>query len=137
MRGPSAPTHTARTRCLPPLSVDKAVIQHPEFPGKHAQREGDSAAVRQRLWSRNSFSNLIRGFRRTDVAAGIALGWCGVATPPAAFGTSIAVLQTPSIFSPASTPADSIHRLSLLVLAICSAIFLVVFSLLVYSVIRF
>jgi cytochrome c oxidase subunit 2 len=44
---------------------------------------------------------------------------------------------TPSIFSPASTPADSIYHLSLLVLAICGAIFLTVFSLLVYSVVKF
>ena len=43
----------------------------------------------------------------------------------------------PSIFFPASTPADSIYHLSLFVLAICGAIFLVVFSLLVYSVVKF
>ena len=44
---------------------------------------------------------------------------------------------TPSIFSPASTPADSIYHLSLFVLAICGAIFVTVFSLLVYSVVKF
>lgn len=43
----------------------------------------------------------------------------------------------PSIFSPASTPADSIYHLSLFVLAICFAIFVVVFSLLLYSVVKF
>ncbi len=43
----------------------------------------------------------------------------------------------PSIFSPASTPADSIYHLSVFVLAICLAIFVVVFSLLVYSVVKF
>ncbi len=43
----------------------------------------------------------------------------------------------PSIFSPASTPADAIHHLSLFVLAICGAIFLVVASLLLYSVVKF
>ncbi len=43
----------------------------------------------------------------------------------------------PNIFTPASTPADSIYRLSLFVLAICLAIFLLVFSLLVYSVVKF
>ena len=44
---------------------------------------------------------------------------------------------TPSIFSPASTPADSIYHLSLFVLGICGAIFLTVCSLLVYSLLKF
>ena len=43
----------------------------------------------------------------------------------------------PSIFSPASTPADSIYHLSLFVLEICFAIFAVVFSLLVYAAVKF
>jgi len=47
------------------------------------------------------------------------------------------VHTTPSIFSPASTPADAIHELSLFVLTICGAIFLVVSSLLLYSIVKF
>jgi len=43
----------------------------------------------------------------------------------------------PNIFSPASTPADSIYQLSLFVLAICLAIFIVVLGLLVYAVVKF
>jgi cytochrome c oxidase subunit 2 len=43
----------------------------------------------------------------------------------------------PNIFSPASTPADSIYHLSLFVLAICGVIFLVVCSLLAYAVVKF
>lgn len=43
----------------------------------------------------------------------------------------------PSIFSPASTPADSIYHLSLFVLALCAGIFLTVFSLLAYAVVKF
>src|SRR5262245_48452531 len=46
-------------------------------------------------------------------------------------------IRSPDIFSPASTPAYSIHHLSLLVLAICGALFAVVFSLLVYTVLKF
>ncbi|MGB2627307.1 MAG: cytochrome c oxidase subunit II [Candidatus Acidiferrum sp.] len=46
-------------------------------------------------------------------------------------------VQTPDIFKPASTPADSIHRLSLFVLVITGLIFAVVFSLLVYAVAKF
>src|SRR5256886_5839535 len=42
-----------------------------------------------------------------------------------------------SIFAPLSTPAESIFELSILVLAIAAAIFLVVAALLVYSVVKF
>src|SRR5271154_5722666 len=42
-----------------------------------------------------------------------------------------------SIFSPASTPAQSIYGLSLFVLAITAAVFVLVFGLLAYAVIKF
>jgi cytochrome c oxidase subunit 2 len=42
-----------------------------------------------------------------------------------------------NIFAPASTPADAIYKLSLFVLAITGAIFVVVFSLLAYAAIKF
>ena len=42
-----------------------------------------------------------------------------------------------NIFRPASTPAESVFDLSLLALAICGAIFLVVAGLLTYTVVRF
>jgi cytochrome c oxidase subunit II len=42
-----------------------------------------------------------------------------------------------SIFSPISTPADSIFRLSLFVLAVTGVIFLIVATLLVYSAVKF
>jgi len=44
---------------------------------------------------------------------------------------------TPSIFAPASTPADAIHHLSLFVLTLCGAIFVVVSGLLLYAAVRF
>jgi cytochrome c oxidase subunit 2 len=44
---------------------------------------------------------------------------------------------TTSIFAPESTPAHSIMRLSVLVLAITGTIFVVVFSLIVYAIVRF
>jgi cytochrome c oxidase subunit 2 len=53
------------------------------------------------------------------------------------FGAPATLPQIPNIFRPESTPADSIFRLSLLVLAITGVIFLIVFSLLVYSVAKF
>ena len=43
----------------------------------------------------------------------------------------------PSIFQPHSTPAESIYHLSVFVLAITAMIFLVVFSLLAYAVVKF
>src|ERR1700688_4684626 len=43
----------------------------------------------------------------------------------------------PSIFKPHSTPAESIYHLSLFVLGITSLIFLIVFSLLLYVVVKF
>ncbi len=48
------------------------------------------------------------------------------------FGAPANPSQIPNIFKPQSTPADSIFRLSLLVLTITGLIFVIVFSLLVY-----
>lgn len=45
--------------------------------------------------------------------------------------------QIPNIFRPQSTPADSIFHLSLLVLAVTGLIFVIVFSLLVYSIAKY
>ena len=54
--------------------------------------------------------------------------------------TSAVALSDPNpanIFSPVSTPANAIHHLSLFVMAVCAAIFVVVFSLLVYAIVKF
>ncbi|MGB0002918.1 MAG: cytochrome c oxidase subunit II, partial [Candidatus Acidiferrales bacterium] len=53
------------------------------------------------------------------------------------FGGPASSPQIPSIFSPQSTPADSIFRLSMLVLTITGAIFAVVFCLLVYAIAKY
>lgn len=50
---------------------------------------------------------------------------------------SDAPLSPTNIFAPISTPADSIMGLSMFVLEVTAAIFVVVFSLLVYSVLKF
>jgi cytochrome c oxidase subunit 2 len=42
-----------------------------------------------------------------------------------------------NIFSPVSTPANQLYNLSVFVIAVCAGIFIVVFSLLVYSVVKF
>ena len=68
------------------------------------------------------------------IRAGGFLGLCC----SSAFGQSAGQLSSPTtIFAPGSTPADSIWGLSLFVLAVAAAIFVVVFSLLVYAVVRF
>jgi cytochrome c oxidase subunit II len=59
----------------------------------------------------------------------LAAGLCEGASPNPA--------QIPNIFKPESTPADSIFRLSLLVLTVTGCIFAVVFSLLLYSIAKF
>ena len=46
-------------------------------------------------------------------------------------------LSPTNIFAPVSTPAHSIFGLSLFVLAVTGAIFVIVFSLLVYCVLKF
>jgi cytochrome c oxidase subunit II len=43
----------------------------------------------------------------------------------------------PSIFDPYSTPAHDIYHLSLFVLAVCAAIFLIVFTLIVYAAMKY
>jgi cytochrome c oxidase subunit II len=53
------------------------------------------------------------------------------------FGVQVDSTRSPNIFKPESTPADSIFHLSVLVLAITGLIFLVVFSLLIYSVVKY
>jgi cytochrome c oxidase subunit II len=54
-----------------------------------------------------------------------------------AFAGAAQPLSPTNIFAPASTPAKSIFGLSLLVLAVTGAIFLIVFSLLLYCVVKF
>jgi cytochrome c oxidase subunit II len=55
--------------------------------------------------------------------------------------SSLAAMQSaapvPNIFKTVSTPADAIHRLSLFVLTITGLIFAIVFSLLVYAVVKY
>ena len=64
-----------------------------------------------------------------------ALLCCAAAT--AATGPSNAPLSPTNIFAPVSTPAQSIFDLSRFVLLVTTAIFVVVFSLLAYAVVKF
>jgi cytochrome c oxidase subunit 2 len=53
------------------------------------------------------------------------------------FANTAGPSPVPSIFDPASTPAHDIYHLSLFVMAICAAIFVVVFSLIIYAAIKY
>ena len=80
-----------------------------------------------KLRSRGSTSGRPLGF-------GILVCFCGTGL---AFADPTQPLSPTNIFAPASTPAKSIFGLSLFVLAVTGAIFLVVFALLLYSVVKF
>src|SRR5271167_3895504 len=93
-----------------------------------------------------SFTNLranLKCWRNCALEAGRCFGIglflsCGLA---ASFGQSaMAATSDPSptsIFSPVSTPAHEIYHLSLFVLGICAAIFVVVFTLIAYAAVKF
>jgi cytochrome c oxidase subunit 2 len=76
-------------------------------------------------WGR--IAGLLAGILTLLAAMFLATSLCSGATGPA----------IPSIFKPESTPADSIYRLSLLVLAITGLIFVIVFGLIAYAVTKF
>lgn len=77
-----------------------------------------------------------RQFVSSLSAAWAALAIICVSATNVALASSLRSPQT-SVFSPVSTPADEIYHLSLLVLAICAGIFAVVFSLIVYAVVKY
>jgi cytochrome c oxidase subunit 2 len=55
----------------------------------------------------------------------------------AAFAPGQSVYPIANMFKPQATPADSIYNISMLMLAICAAIFLVVGGLLLFTIVRF
>jgi cytochrome c oxidase subunit 2 len=73
--------------------------------------------------------------RRIQWALGSMVGFLLAVQP--VFGNPEDPPQLPNMFKPQSTPAHSIFHLSLFVLSICAVIFVIVFSLLAYSVIKF
>jgi cytochrome c oxidase subunit 2 len=79
------------------------------------------------------------GGKNSNILAGIQIslvGFCSAAATAAAQTAGPPVSPT-TIFAPASTPARSIFGLSIFVLAVTAAIFVVVFTLLAYSVVKF
>jgi cytochrome c oxidase subunit 2 len=63
----------------------------------------------------------------------LAMIWCAVAV----VACGQAVHSVGNIFEPRATPAESVYHLSLLVMAVCAAIFLVVAGVLTYTIVRF
>jgi len=82
-----------------------------------------------------ALSGTVRAARvhRTGPGGGIAesVDHCGIGTSCAA------ALEPTNIFAPVSTPAQSIFELSLLVLAVVGAIFVIVSGLLAYASVKF
>jgi cytochrome c oxidase subunit 2 len=76
-------------------------------------------------------NNFVRRFRRAVIFV------LAVSALAATWPAHAAQASPTNIFAPASTPADAIYKLSLFVLAITGAIFVVVFSLLAYAVIKY
>jgi cytochrome c oxidase subunit II len=73
--------------------------------------------------------------RRLRLAAGAIALLCLPVTAPA--GTAVRPISPTNIFAPISTPGHSIMGLALFVLAVTAGIFVIVFSLLVYCVVKF
>jgi cytochrome c oxidase subunit 2 len=83
-----------------------------------------SREVKWRIWNPGALSSTSLAF----------LFWCA----SAAFAdTATAPLSSTNIFAPASTPAKSIFELSLFVLVVTGLIFVVVFTLLAYAIVKF
>jgi cytochrome c oxidase subunit II len=80
-----------------------------------------------------------RGFKNSNTLGILRLFlivFCSAARA-AATESTVSPMSPTNIFAPASTPAKSIFGLSLFVLAVTAAIFVVVFTLLAYSVVKF
>src|ERR1700730_15411122 len=73
--------------------------------------------------------------RRLRLAAGAFALLCLLVTAPA--GPAVRPISPTNIFAPISTPRHSIMGLALFVLAVTAGIFVIVFSLLVYCVVKF
>ena len=73
---------------------------------------------------------------RSSLYRALILVFIASAAPSAWAATGDPISPT-NIFAPNSTPAHSIYRLSLFELEVLGTIFIVVFSLLLYAVIRF
>ncbi len=82
-------------------------------------------------------TNSVAKYCRRDILRPFVLAACCALTAQRAFGDLLASSQIPNIFKPESTPAHTIFHLSIFVLIITALIFTTVFSLLVYSVIKF
>ena len=92
-----------------------------------AARARVSRTGRIKLQSRGSISWRV-------LVSGILLCFC---LSTLAFANPTQPLSPTNIFAPASTPAKSIFGLSMFVLAVTGAIFIIVFALLLYSIVKF
>src|SRR5208282_126146 len=87
-------------------------------------------------WKHMKCSGQTRSLERNMAGVAVLLAG-GLLAAQLCFAAPTDPSQIPNIFKPQSTPANSIFHLSVLVLTITAAIFVVVFSLLAYSVAKF
>jgi cytochrome c oxidase subunit II len=76
-----------------------------------------------------------RGWLRLGFTVAAFVGFLSSAPVARAQDSTIRAVQ--NIFNPLSAPAETIHSVSLLILAVCTAIFLIVGGLLTYAIIRY
>jgi len=95
-----------------------------------------SERVPEQVPKQVNVENKVPGTARKLAALAVLIGGFLLAAS-LCFGAAENHAPLPNIFRPESTPADSIFHLSILVLIITGLIFLVVFSLLVYSVAKY
>ena len=103
------------------LSLGVAFVNHKLAPTTNAMKT---------FWKNRNLASNVGGIVLLLVSILLATKLCLGATP-------INSSQVPNIFRPDSTPADSVFHLSLLVLAVTGLIFVIVFSLLVYSIAKY
>ena len=106
--------------------MQKARFQHGLARGNHFEIEPDGSKGLVQQMNHSKFVPLL-----STVAAFLLMNGSVVAEP------SNSIINSTNIFAPASTPAKSIEHLSFFVLIITAIIFLIVFTLLVYSVVTF
>src|SRR5207237_5948682 len=76
-------------------------------------------------------------FNRNKIPRNCSLRMAGALFVTAEFSFGQNVHSVANMFKPQATPADSVYNVSMLMLAICAAIFLVVGGLLAFTIVRF
>ena len=96
-----------------------------------------SAGTQRAELASGEASSTTRAPRESGAPLIAPLAFAVLVSPTTLWAASAPPLSPTNIFAPVSTPADSIFELSMFVLAVTAAIFVTVFGLLAYAVVRF